>query len=148
MKITYCLSVEDRLKKTLVILSGGDLKENHHTHSWGQDSRFQVWLIKLIRFKVALDTFDNYLIKSKHYSWGSRFWKVLYLVACENIEINAYYHIQLTSPLGETSSVGSRLPWRNVDHNTRRVLIPISYYYIFILALVLGRSQVIALRKG
>ena len=40
------------------------------------------------------------------------------------------YQIQLTSPLGETSRFGSGLPWRNVDHNTRRVLI--SFHIVFL----------------
>ena len=66
-------------------------KKRNNTPSWGQDSKFQVWLIKLIRLKFAHVKFDNCLITSKHYSCDRNLWKVLYFVACEHIKINAYY---------------------------------------------------------
>ena len=60
-------------------------KKRNNTHSRGQDSRFEVWLIKLIRLKFAHVKFDNCLIKNKHYSCDSNIWKVLLL--------NTWYHV-------------------------------------------------------
>jgi hypothetical protein len=44
--------------------------------------------------------------------------------------------------------VVGRIPWRNDWSQHWKSVVPISYYCIFILALVPGRSQVIALRRS
>ena len=86
VKIAYCLSTTDRLKKVLVTWAKETWKKSKHSLL---RTRLQVWLIKIQRYTWQADDF----------SWDSNRRKVLYLIACENIEVYA---------LPDTSNISSR----------------------------------------
>ena len=76
IKTWYCLSTKYRLKKSLVVLSEGDLEEKAHSFL---RTRLQVWLIKFIRFKGTHDklmttplqvtTIVEITVFVKYYTW-------------------------------------------------------------------------------
>ena len=79
VKIVYCLSTEDRLKKALVILSERDLEEKKALVPEDKAPSLINQVNKIQRYTWQVDD----------YSWDNSLCKVSYLIACEHIEVNA-----------------------------------------------------------